>query len=394
MRKGEIRYLVILCLLFVAVILFEIYRPKPIDWSPTLSNKDKIPYGTYVLYSVMDELFPEQEIIETREPVYNFLENDTSLLAHYIFIASQLNFDSNDINRLLDFVSTGNSVFISAQYMYSLWPLLDSLHVQVRDTMTWTTHDSTMIFTNPRLNTQPYCFRKLPGGGFFEADSLANVTVLGKNGLGGANFIKASHGEGVFYLHTVPLAFSNYYVLNDSTSDYAFKALSYLPPDRPVVWDEYANQGRKDEKSMMRVIMAQPAMRWAYYIIIFGMLLFVIFEGKRRQRVIPVIRPLRNTTLDFLNVVSRLYFQKQDHKGIAHKKIIFFLEQVRSQYHLPTNRLDDEFVETLSQKSGYPLDKTKYLIWKISQTEKQNSLVVDDLMKLNDEIENFYHHAV
>ncbi|MEJ7659859.1 MAG: hypothetical protein WKG07_09645 [Hymenobacter sp.] len=41
-------YLLGILALFGAYVALEYYRPKPLDWSPTLSSKDKIPYGTYV----------------------------------------------------------------------------------------------------------------------------------------------------------------------------------------------------------------------------------------------------------------------------------------------------------------------------------------------------------
>ncbi len=388
MKKKEIKYAAVLTLLFVAAVLFEVFRPKPIDWSPTFSDKDKIPYGTYVLYSLMGELF-EEGVVESRVPAYNYLQKDSTLRAHYLSISQYTAFDENDVNALLDFAAGGNSVFISARYMYNI-SLLDTLHIEVKDTTVWRLSDSTAMFTNPRLGSQTYRFRKSPGSVFFDGDSLSKFTVLGKNGSGGPDFIKVDFGKGAFYLHLLPAAFSNYHVLDTATSDYAFKALSYLSPDRPVIWDEYVHRGRVGEQSVMRVVMQYPALRWAYYIAIFGILLFVIFEGKRRQRIIPVVKPLQNTTLEFLDVVSRLYFQKQDHKGIARKKIIFFMEQIRTRYRLPTNKLDEEFVETLSRKSGYPPEKTKYLIWKICRTEAETDLTADDLTKLSDEMEDFY----
>lgn len=393
MKKKEIKYAVVLVLVFLAAVLFEIYRPKPVDWSPTLSNRDRIPYGTHVLYSLMSELFPGQQVVESRVPAYNFLQEDSTLRAHYIFIAEHVALDGNDAGSLLGFAAAGNSVFIASRYMYALWPLLDSLHVHVRDTLTWDSmlrRDTTAVFVNPQLNTQPYYFRRMAHPEFFVADSLCDMTILGKNGMDAPNFVRVKHGEGAFYLHLLPLAFSNYHILNDTTSGYAFKALSYLPPDRTVIWDEYVNQGRVGDQSMLRVVMSFPPLRWAYYVTVFGILLFVIFESKRRQRVIPVIRPLKNTTLEFLDVVSRLYFQKQDHKNMAHKKIVFFMEQIRTQYNLLTNRLDEDFAAALSRKSGYPADRTKYLIWKINQIDRQNAITAEELLKLNEEIENFY----
>ena len=393
MSKTEIRYTVILCLLFAGFVLFEIYKPKPIDWTPTLSNNDKIPYGTYILYSMMDTLFPGQTVIESRIPAYNRLKGDSALQASYIAISHNLSFDDNDIHALLRFASAGNSVFIAAQYMFSRL-LSDTLHIGVRDTLTSQLRDSLKVstsFTNPQLGDRQYHFQRMfQNTSFFEfKSSSASAVVLGRNSLGAPDFVKVDFGKGAFYLHLQPLAFSNYYLLNDTTSDYAFKALSYLPANNKVIWDEYIKRGRAGEENMMRVIMEKAALRWAYYIAIFGILLFVVFEGKRRQRVIPIIKPLQNTTLEFVQVVSRLYFQKQDHHGIARKKIIFFLEQIRTQYHLPTNQLDEQFTETLSHKSGYPLEKTKYLIWKIRQVEKSGSITAEELLKLNDEMEKF-----
>ena len=75
---------------------------------------------------------------------------------------------------------------------------------------------------------------------------------------------------------------------------------------------------------------------------------------------------------------------------MARKKAVFFLEHIRLQYHLATNNLDEEFAEKLSHKSGYPLEKTKYLIWKIGQIENAGSITAEDLSKLNDEIDDFY----
>ncbi|MDR2040400.1 MAG: hypothetical protein LBQ60_20990 [Bacteroidales bacterium] len=394
MTKNEIKYVVILVLIFAAAVLFEVYRPKPINWSRTLSNNDKIPFGTHVLYNLMGEVFPGQEIIEARVPAYNFLEKDSTLEAHYIFICNNLSLDELDTKSLLNFISKGNSVFIATQYMHSGSMLSDSLHFLINDTLAQALRDTSVTFTHPELNTRPYSFQKTSNILFFEPDSLSKYTILGKNTIAKPNFIRIDHGKGNIYLHLLPLAFSNYYVLNDTTSDYAFKALSYLPPGKTVIWDEYLKQGRAGATSLLHVVMQRPQMRWAYYTSIFGILFFILIEGKRRQRIIPVVRPLRNTTLDFLNVVSRLYYQKQDHQSIARKKITFFLEQVRNLYHLPTHTLDEEFTHMLSLKSGYPQDKTQYLVWKIEQVGKQNSLTADELEKLNKTLEDFHESTL
>ena len=60
-------------------------------------------------------------------------------------------------------------------------------------------------------------------------------------------------------------------------------------------------------------------------------------QGKRKQRIIPVITPLKNTSLEFVETIGRLYYQKGTRSGIAHKKIIFFLDFIRTRYNIATN---------------------------------------------------------
>ena len=52
------------------LISWEFLKPKPIDWSVTLTRKDKIPYGTYVLYNTLKDIFPERKIIENKKTFY------------------------------------------------------------------------------------------------------------------------------------------------------------------------------------------------------------------------------------------------------------------------------------------------------------------------------------
>jgi hypothetical protein len=43
--KKEWKYKGLLAAIFILLIVVEINKPKPVDWTPTFSRKDKIPYG-------------------------------------------------------------------------------------------------------------------------------------------------------------------------------------------------------------------------------------------------------------------------------------------------------------------------------------------------------------
>ena len=62
-----------LMLLFAGYVALEYHRPKPPDWTPTYANKDKIPYGTYVLYDQLPRLLGTDSVEVVRLPVYNQL---------------------------------------------------------------------------------------------------------------------------------------------------------------------------------------------------------------------------------------------------------------------------------------------------------------------------------
>jgi hypothetical protein len=66
-------YLLGILLLFGGYVALEYYRPKPLDWSPTLSSKDKIPYGTYVLYDALPQVLGTDSVASVRLPIYNQL---------------------------------------------------------------------------------------------------------------------------------------------------------------------------------------------------------------------------------------------------------------------------------------------------------------------------------
>jgi hypothetical protein len=202
--------------------------------------------------------------------------------------------------------------------------------------------------------------------------------------------VRLDHGRGHFYLCSVPLAFGNYWVLQPHTANFAFAALSYLPAGRPAWWDEYQKQGRLGEQSTLRVIMAHPALRMAYYLCLVAGLLFVLVEARRRQRVIPTLRPLPNTTLLFTRTVAGLYQQGRNHAQIAEKKTVLFLDYLRTRFQEPAPDLGDEaFRERLSQKAGLSRTRIDELVRLINFARTAPAITDRELLILSRAIHDF-----
>lgn len=385
------RYFFVLLAFVVAYGLFEHYRPKPLDWDATYKNTDKIPFGTKALFELLPTVMQQPSVKSVRMPAYNHLgERKLPTSSNYVFVARYLEFDSNDMTQLMGYARQGNNVFLSAYYFPDTLGKLLGFRALLRAPKL---RDTTLInnFTNPQLRKPGgYNFFHDDGRNYLVTKDPKTTQVLGRNARREPIFIKIAYGKGHFYIHNLPLAFTNFFVLDRQTSDYAFKALSYLPA-RPTYWDEYQKQGRFDEEqqSIFRYIRSQSALTWAYYVVVVGLLFYALFAGKRTQRVIPVVEPPRNTSLEFVQTVGRVYYQQGDHNNLGQKIIHYFLTSIRERYGLSTTVLDNEFAEALSKRTGTDLEETRELVRTLQAARRTVTLSEEDVLMLNSAIERF-----
>ncbi|MBA3972548.1 MAG: DUF4350 domain-containing protein, partial [Bacteroidetes bacterium] len=245
-------------------------------------------------------------------------------------------------------------------------------------------------FTNPKVKRKNnYVYKKAIENTYFTSIDTAKSIVLGNNISNKINFIQINWGQGKIFLSTVPEAFTNYLFVNESNYDYVYKSLSYLPI-QTVLWDEYYKAGNVSTDSELRIIFRNPALLSAYYLLMFSLILFIIIGIKRKQRIIPVVEPLRNTTLDFVEIVGTLYYQTGNHKNIADKKIMFFLEYIRSTFQVKTTLYDDTFIERITNLSGVEKQKIHDLFYYFSDLSLRQSITQQELLKLNRMIETFH----
>ena len=389
--------------IFVAVLLgiiiTEVARPKPLNWSPSYTANDKIPFGCYVLYEELPTLFPDATIERADQTAYSVLfERDSTVRANYIFINGGLNFDQQETNKLLDFVYSGNDVFMAATFFG--YPLSDTLNLELTSDYEVRQDTIHLNLANTAFGTQQYAMDRGHFKTHFISVDTLNTTVLGhlsykeKDFINGGyirhqeiNYIKVKFGEGYFYLNSTPQAFTNYYLLNNN-QQYAANTFSYLETGH-IIWDNYEKAGKVVIDSPMRFVLNQIPLKWAYYLTILGLILFVIFKAKREQRIIPVINPLTNTSIDFAKTIGGLYYQHRDYTDLISKKLNYFLEFIRSRYYLNTSTVSDKTATDLAAKSGKTLKETKSLLDFIVYLKNKPVHSEKDLIELNKKIAAF-----
>lgn len=204
------------------------------------------------------------------------------------------------------------------------------------------------------------------------------------------NMVRFSIGNGNIIVHSAPLVTSNYFLLQNDNIRYLEQIWNMVPDDiTTVYWNSYYI--RRSEHSDLGILWQHPGTRWALWLSILALALYVLLELKRRQRPIAVVKPLVNTSVTFAETVGRLYYNKGNHHNLAEKMVQHFLEWVRQNYYLNTNQLDNTFAHQLTAKSGLPMEVITNLLEMIGEVKVGNT-VIDEayLYHLNTTIQRFY----
>lgn len=371
------------------------------NWQEHYHNYSDDPYGTSVIYGLLDEYLPEQKLETIKDSLSVELKKEETK-GSYFYIGPYLWFDSLRMNAMLEFVERGNDAFIIAPTISI--ELLDTISAEYCIDLTYEQdfieedYDTDYLFEDSLVNfnlvhdqfttptgypfhyryqgeNQPYMWGYLPSDLFCGDEN--EMVWLGSINDTLVNFAKLQYGKGTFYLHTNPIAFTNYHIIQKEGRVYTEKVLSHLDKG-PILWDntkrsfEFPGRNRSFGRSPLQYILSQPALAWGWYLLVGMAVLYLIFRAKRRQRVIPVIEKNENTSLEFINTIGRLYFVQNNHRQLALEKMRLFLGFIRERYNIPTRETNEAFRKQLSNKSEIPLDHIEkiFTVYKnIAQTK-------------------------
>ncbi len=401
MKKTYIIIGIIVVLIIGLAYTMDIGLTRTVDWEESFDERSNKPYGVRILYKELDKLFEGKKIRTLyHQPSSYFYANsedgygDHVAKGTYMLIGNSTYLSFESVNELMDFAAKGNTVFISDYYLPG--SLADTLGLDVDYAINEKDSVSELSFKNPSLRDKETWIDRNEGDFFFaEMDSVSH-TILGytNNEKKRVNFIKAPFEEGNIFLHLQPKVFTNYHILKEDRYKYTEGVLSYLP-DEDIYYDSFVKYqtpygGEVEQESELGWFFQQKAFQWAWYFALILTFLFMIFNAKRRQRIVEVVKPLQNTTVAFVKTISNLYFETKDHENLIRKKTAYFLERIRTDYNLDTEVLDEDFIEKLSLKSGVKKDKVSTLINYISWLRSKRQYFESNLITLNKYMEEFY----
>jgi len=366
----------------------------------TLWRNDKIPYGTYYAYNNLQYLFTNADIETNDQSPKTFYEHENS--SAYIIIGHSVRPDENELKAILNHAIEGNHVFISAMDIGE--NLLDSFKLKVSETYPDYFHDSLTVSVLDPISDDSLKFT-YPGArldNYFTQMDSSVTNILGRNKNGFANFVKFTYqGGGTVMIHLAPGALTNFFLLHKQNKKYYDLVLSPIPDTvENVIWDDYYRHhmdgndyGSKSAFSKLATFLENDVLRWAFWLTILLFSIIYLFESKRKQRIIPSIKKLNNTSLDFVKTIGRLYYQRKDNKNLASKISTHFLGHVRTTYNMSTSQLDEDFANRLAFKSGYPVTLVQEVIDDIGKMEESYVVTDEELLIFSDKIDTFINKA-
>lgn len=386
-----------LCILMLALALVASCG-RGVNKRISLWRNDKIPYGTYYAYKNLEHLFTKSTI-ETNDQSPEIFYNEENSSA-YIIVGFSVKPNENELKAILNHAINGNHVFISALdigenlldsfklKVADIYPFGDSMTVSVLDPLS----NDSLKFSYPGARLENY---------FTKMDSSV-TNILGRNKNGQANFVKFTYQNGgTVMIHLAPLALSNFFLLHKQNKKYYDLVFSPIPDTvDQVIWDDYYRHhvngddyGKRNAFSKLGTFLNNEVLRWAFWLTIALFGIIYIFESKRKQRIIPSVKKLNNASLDFVKTIGRLYYQRKDNKNLAQKISTHFLGHIRTTYNMSTSQLNDDFINRLSFKSGYPVTLVKEVLYELKKVEDAYEVSDEELLAFSEKIDTFINKA-
>lgn len=457
--KSSRNFLFAMLVLFVLFCLLQVNLPKKFVWSPTFSHIDKQPFGCFVFDSVLTQSLPNGYHV-TKKTFFQLDQEHAKEKISVLMVVDQQNLKQLDVKYLCNIARRGGKVMVVASSSFDDGRNADTVvvdelertfNVRIEDGTYFSlrgilsglkAHDNDMydtIYWNNRETmyaAQSYrMFYNMVGGTLF-VDSVPKVKRLAytlstagydyrQDSLYVGDFtgfdtivdekerieridtfaikkipvaVSVPYGKGEVIFVSSPLLFTNYGMLEGNTFVYIFRLMSYLA-DLPVYRTEaYVKTDAMlvAEQSPFREFIKRPPLRWALYLALLGVVLFMIFTARRRQRVIPIMSKPANRSLEFIQLIGTLYYQRKDHVDLVRKKFKLFAEELRKTAGVDISDVntDDREYLLLAEKTGMNSDRLKKVIRQIRLVlHSEGNISVEEMRSLIDAMDTIVRHA-
>ena len=371
------------------------------NWKLSLDKNSKEPYGCYIAYQNLTDIFTNA-VIKSNDNFFTRIkkinQSNSRNKSLVISVTNQFNLSESDLDELMRYIMNGNSALILSNKFSDTLLNYFSLQTKLIDTSSSLKYfmplsEVTMpIDISFKDSIKSFNYKGIATNHYFDTrineDFDNTIEWIGRIDKTKRNNLLEYINKGKIIIGHTPTALCNYFLLQQNNKQYYEYLLSHFSKNiSEVYWiSKLIQMPSLQERSN---ILNFPPFFKAFLVIVALLLLYTLFEAKRRQRIVENLPPVENASLEFVETVGQLYYNKGDHKNLAEKMILFYLENIRTKHNVTTRELNDALAKVLSHKLNHSEVETKSFISYLNYIRTQPTLVETDIQFLFQQLKKF-----
>jgi hypothetical protein len=412
--RNKSQIIVLIASLALAVILVLIWRlgsdggdgyrkHYSYDWDQKFKFESKDPKGLYLFFSLLKFNNPQRPIYEINSPnkFDSILRNDKN--GTFLFIGDTIGLLNRELKLLLKKWNNGSTLFFSCNELGS--NITDSIFRKFE--MGFIFDESATFQFNGEKSKFYGQYQNdtiaIAWNGIKEFDSkLSQVDALiRQNSL--ATLIRMKDGEKTMFFQSNPEPFLNYQLKSKEGFKHANFVINQLPKKNPIYFvsiaqvhfqfqEEVTQEEMDSKQNLLELILNNRILLNTMVLTLLAAILFVVFRSKRRRAIIPIIQKQEGITRTFVETIASIFLNKQNPFSVLQIQRKNFYDTILRCYYIDLQRNKEEnTLELLSEKTGYPLEKIKKLL---KELRYENQAIGNDyIQKISKLQQDFYRHC-
>jgi hypothetical protein len=409
MRGGRLVWFLAFLVLALALIYLIFNSARQTNWAPHFKPESKDPHGLYLFHKLLESNRRQAEVTVVKKKLTTYLENVDGP-ATYFYTGKQLRMTPSEAIALGDFVRAGNTAFLAVEET-PLFLLMGLLEGQPRETFDywsiedyWLLPDSLIEYDNNLSEQKDFLdeFREYYRDSLTRAYDIKRTRYLmeaatlkhhkgqqvrlqlnDKYGptsyewswlrndfiqppYAGAevvstlndtlvNGISIPVGAGRVIWFATPLVLSNFNIKDEQALQFAESLLQDLSLKPQFIIDQVDRKGNFNPSggdfgsTPLAYILNQPSLRWAWYILLTAMFLFLISASRRLQRIIPTRPVLANSAIAYAETLGALNFNANDPGLQTDLLLRLFKRRIKERLHISDTMDDQAFFKAIAK---------------------------------------------
>jgi hypothetical protein len=373
---------------------------KSSHWKRSYKINAHNPFDLLIFRKILYKALPTKETVVFNHKQFKKISSDTNAL--FLFVGKRLVMKQTDLDKLLNSVYKGSSLFIATDgFSKNITSLVEEENINLN----YIFIDKVKVKANGFEQNFASVFQNDTVAAIwpvFQDETQTYASTL--NGFGNMKFIQ--HGKGTILLHTSPVLFTNYQMEKYGGFKQLEYVLSYLPKKHKI-WLEFVKNTnlegdskpvrspndmetdsyRKNsstsakvegDSELLKMIFSSIALKTAYFLTIMGVVLFLIFRTKRLRPAVAVLEKEEDGTKNYTETLARIYEVKSTPNALLEVIRTNFYTQINRVFGIDLNLAKGEDIAFLAERCNATLEQIDSLILKLNP--KQSALVTHDYL--------------